>query len=182
MTTSEGREATIQSIKKSRSPLRTGLDYEQFSDAELRKIDSFLSLAEPHHRRVKKTITWLFMFAGFLWIPLFFPGLTSLSEAELVVFKSNQLRLYVILLSLWGYIKHRRMKQVTMILQISTQLGKPWFELTREDLVAAEALSTCEGFTRLEGSDKRYLHIFLAWFFSVLGVGQLLRQSWLLFG
>lgn len=176
------REHVILDITQTRSPLTKKLDITHLETHDLRTMLALLKVFAPPQQQLLKGVRFLFMIAGFLWFPIFFPKLLNIAPEIAEPFRKNQTRLYLLLMSLWGFMKFRGLAQYSTLMQLSVQLQKPWYSITLDEIKKAQKLYVFEWFKKLEGSEKKYLHLGLMWLFITLSTGQLIRQLLLLFG
>lgn len=170
----------LEALTKLKSPTTKDVDLSLLPAQDLQQMSTLVNKFEPTQKKLNRFINFLFMIAGFLWIPIFFSKSFAIPEATFEIFRLNQVRLYVVLMSLWGYNKLRRFSQASMLLQVSATEQKPWYKLTHEDLKRAGKVHVLEWLVKHEESEPKYFHLVLMWLFLGLSILQLSRQILLL--
>lgn len=179
--TSQEETQTLEALQKMKHPITKGLDVTHLSATERHSMKALLDLFVPQHKQLKTGINFLFFLAGLLWIPIFFAKSFSIPQDVFVPFRLNQVRLYVILMSLWGFHKYRCFAQVSTLLQLAVRFQKPWYQLELRELKEAGKRHAFDWLRKSPDSESPWIHRALMWLFIVLSAIQIGRQIWLLF-
>jgi hypothetical protein len=129
-----------------------------------------INLFEPERRMFKNMLRLFFTVAGFSWFFIFFPNLTDLPGEKLAAFRVNQYQIYLILLTLWGFELKMQEKRLSFLLNLSSALGKKWYHITRQDVVAAGKMYLFDLFSR-RAKDGTFLPVAFVWLLIALVAG-----------
>lgn len=174
------KELTIQQLDK-KTTLTDAALIASLNDDEKAGVLEILNMFEPQRRVFKNMLQTFFSIAGFSWFFIFFPSLLNVPEEKLMVFKINQYQIYLILLTLWGFELKMQEKRIAVLLNLASALGKKWYRITRQDILAAGKMYLFDLFTK-HAKDGKFLHVGFVWLLIALTLVQFVRQAVVLFG